>query len=241
MLHSTASKYADDTRVTAKISNLDDAKSFQIELNNTIYPWGPDNNMTLNGDKFEHLHVGNNLQQIKTSYTDPSGIVIKEKDHIKDLGVTISNDLSWTKHSNEVVSKARAMSGWVLRTFSTREKDPMITMWNSQIRPILDYCSPLWSPNPNNFGTIDLLEGTQRAFTRNIKGMDGLNYAQRLKALNMYSAQRRHERYKIIYLYKIKNGLVPNISETQKITFQPNKRLALHARYQHFPCIVIRQ
>ena len=235
LLHSTASKYADDTRVTAKISNLDDANSFQIELNNTIYPWGPDNNMTLNGDKFEHLHVGNNLQQIKASYTDPSGIVIKEKDHIKDLGVTISNDLSWTKHSNEVVSKARAMSGWVLRTFSTREKDPMITMWNSQIRPILDYCSPLWSPNPNNFGTIDLLEGTQRAFTRNIKGMDGLNYAQRLKALNMYSAQRRHERYKIIYLYKIKNGLVPNISESQKITFQPNKRLGSTCKVPTFP------
>ena len=151
------------------------------------------------------------------------------------MGVTISNDLNWTKQIAEVVSKARAMSGWVLRTFSTRDRDPMITMWNSQIRSILDYCSPLWSPNPNNFGNIDLLEGTQRAFTRCIKGMEGLDYAQRLKTLNMYSVQRRHERYKIIYLYKIKSCLVPNISETHGLQFHPNKRLGTTCWIPTFP------
>ena len=145
LTRSVASKYADDTRVTAKISDPDDAENFQTELDNKIYPWGPANNMSLNGDKFEHLHVGKNLHQLKSTYTDPAGDVIKEKEHIKDLGVTISNDLTWSKHIKEVVSKARVMTGWVLRTFSTREMDPMITMWNSQVRSILDYCSPLWS------------------------------------------------------------------------------------------------
>ncbi|CAL4078644.1 unnamed protein product, partial [Meganyctiphanes norvegica] len=53
LLYSSASKYADDTRVTAKISNPDDAKRFQTELNDVIYPWGPSNNMSLNGSKFE--------------------------------------------------------------------------------------------------------------------------------------------------------------------------------------------
>ena len=235
LLCSTASKYADDTRVTANITNSNDEENFQKELDNKIYQWGPKNNMTLNGDKFEHLHVGNNLQHIKTSYKDPSGKVIEEKDHIKDLGVTISNDLSWNKHITEVVSKARMMSGWVLRTFSTRENIPMKTMWNSQVRPILDYCSPLWSPSPNNFGNIDLLESTQRAFTRCISGMEGLDYAQRLKALNMNSVQRRHERYKIIYLYKIKSDLVPNISESHSLQFYPNKRFGSTCKIPTFP------
>ena len=58
---------------------------------------------------------------------------------------------------------------------------PMITTWNQLIRPCLYYCSSLWSPRPSNFYKIDLLEETQRSFTRQIDGMDGLDYAERLK------------------------------------------------------------
>ena len=117
------------------------------------------------------------------------------------------------------------MSSWAQRTFLTRERDPMITIWNMQVRPKFDYCSPLWSPCPNNYKDIDLLEETQRSFTRKIKGMDGLNYAQRLKKLHIKSVQRRHERYKIIYLYKIKENLVPNISDTYGLKFPHRGRL----------------
>ena len=235
LVHSVASKYADDTRVTANITNSEEAEQFQAELNNKIYPWGPANKMSLNGDKFEHLHVGNNLHQTKAAYTDPSGKTIEEKDHIKDLGVILSNDLTWTKHIEVVVSRARIMSGWAQRTFSTREQDPMITIWNTQVRPILDYCSPLWSPSPNNYGNIDLLEGTQRSYTRSINGMEGLNYAQRLKELNMYSIQRRHERYKIIYVYKIKENLVPNISDTHGLQFFSSRRHGCMCRMPSYP------
>ena len=235
LIHSVASKYADDTRVTAKISNPEEAECFQAELNDKIYPWGPVNNMCLNGDKFEHLHVGNNLHHVKSLYTDPSGNTIVEKEHIKDLGVTLSNNLTWAKHIEEVVSKARVMSGWALRTFSTRKQDPMITIWNIQVRPILDYCSPLWSPSPNNYKYIDLIEGTQRSYTSCINGMEGLDYAQRLKVLKMYSAQRRHERYKIIYIYKIKENLVPNISDTHGLQFFSSRRHGCICRMPSYP------
>ncbi|CAL4123159.1 unnamed protein product [Meganyctiphanes norvegica] len=58
LLHSVASKYADDTRVTAKISSQEEAQCFQKELDEKIYAWGPANNMKLKWEKFEHLHVG---------------------------------------------------------------------------------------------------------------------------------------------------------------------------------------
>ena len=219
LIHSIASKYADDTRVTANISNQEEAAQFQEELDNKIYPWGPTNNMCLNGDKFEHLHVGNNLHQVKAS-----GNTIEKKQHVKDLGVTVSNDLTWTKQVEEVDAKARVMSGWALRVFSTRDQSAMITIWNAKIRPIFDYCSPLWAPCPNNYKDIELLEETQRSFTRCINGMEGLDYAQRLKTLKLYSTQRRHERYKLIYIYKIKEKLVPNISSTYGLQFFNSKR-----------------
>ena len=116
------------------------------------------------------------------------------------------------------------MLGWALRTIQTKEAEPMITIWNSLIRPHLDYCSPLWSPGPTNLKEIDLLESTQRVFTRSIKGMKGKDYTQRLSKLPISSIQRRHERYKILYAYKVKEGLVPNISKTHGLKFTNSGR-----------------
>ena len=117
------------------------------------------------------------------------------------------------------------MLSWALRTFQTREAEPMITIWNSLVRPHLDYCSPLWSLRPSNLKDIDLLEETQRVFTRNINRMEDMDYAQCLSKLHMFSIQRRHERYKILYAYKIKEGLVPNISKTHGLEFTNHIRL----------------
>lgn len=234
LIYSSVSKYADDTKNKTKVASLTDIENFQQELNEIIYPWAPINNMTLNGDKFNHHRIGKNLGLNDHIYTDPTGKPIAEKDHIKDLGVYVSSDLTWSKQVDQVVSSARAMSGWALRTFKTRERFPMITVWNTLIRPNLDYCSPLWSPRPSNFKEIDLLEETLRSFTRNINGMDGLDYAQRLKKLNMNSVQRRHERYKIIYTYKVKEGLVPNISDSHGLKFEYG-RLGCHCEVPRYP------
>jgi len=82
------------------------------------------------------------------------------------------------------------------------------------------YCPPLWSLSPSNFREIDILEEAYRFFTRKIKGVDGLDYGQRLKKLKRSSIQIRHERFKVLYLYKIKEGLVPNISRTNRPAFK---------------------
>ena len=131
LLRSITSKYADDTKNTAKVVNTDDAKNFQHELDEMVSPWAPRNNMCLNGEKFEHNRIGDNLEVEIYSNKDPNGNVIIENEYIKDLGVYISSDLTWTRQINEVVSAARSMSGWALRSFSTREEDHMITIWNS--------------------------------------------------------------------------------------------------------------
>ena len=40
----------------------------------------------------------------------------------------------------------------------------------------------------------------------------------------MYSIQRRNERFKIIYIYKIKENLVPNISSKYGLYFKLDGR-----------------
>merc|ERR1712236_107136 len=79
--------------------------------------------------------------------------------------------------------------------------------------------------------------GTQRSFTRQIKGLEGLDYAERLKKLKkpMYSIQRRYERFKIIYVYKIKEKLVPNISYRNGLTFSMHIRHGCRCIMPTFP------
>ena len=208
--NSFASMFADDTRVSASISCEADAQSFQKELSEVIYPWAPQNKAQFNGNKFEHIHFGKSPVPVRPYY-DPSNNAIIEKSVIKDLGVWVTNDLTWNFQIDMVISDSRKQIAWILRTFTSRDPNTMRSLWISLIRPILDYCSPLWSPMPTNYGNIDRLEGVLRTFTKHIEGLQTLSYTERLKALNLQSIQRRHERFKIIYMFKIKEGLVPNL------------------------------
>ena len=59
---------------------------------------------------------------------------------------------------------------------------------------------------------IDKLEKIQRSFTKHITGLQSLEYSERLVSLKLYSLQRKRERYCIIYVRKIIEGLVLNFS-----------------------------
>ena len=87
----------------------------------------------------------------------------------------------------------------------------MLTLWKSLVLPIFDYCSQLY--NPFKVGEIQQLEMVQRSFIRKINGMHGLTYWEQLQRLKLFSLERRRERYRIIYIWKILERIVPNFTE----------------------------
>ena len=88
------------------------------------------------------------------------------------------------------------MSGWILRTFTTRDSITMMTLFKSLVLSRLDYGSQLWSPHLVKH--IDQLEKIQRSLTKHITGMHDLKYSEQLVSIKLYSLQRRRERYRII-------------------------------------------
>ena len=77
----------------------------------------------------------------------------------------------------------------------------MITLFVTHIRPIVDYCSTLW--NVGYAGDLSLLESVQRRWTKNIDGMQGLSYGERLKSLNVFSIKGRLLRSDLVIYWKI--------------------------------------
>ena len=121
----------------------------------------------------------------------------------------MSNTATFSEHINKICEKARDMCSWILRTFRPRSPQLMITLWKSLVQPILDYCSQLWCPTTP--GQIKQIEEIQKNFTRKIKTDHNLDYWGRLKTHRIYSQERRRERYRILYLWKMLEQLVPAI------------------------------
>ena len=222
LLHSFLSSFADDTRVSKDINGLVDTFKLQRDLN-AIYAWASINNMKFNADKFELIRYGKDedLKEI-SKYLSSDGKLIKGKSDVKDLGVIMSDDCTFKQHIEKVVNKSCDTSSWILRTFTLRSRELMLTLWKSLVIPHLDYCSQLWSPHLRS--EIQKLEMTQRSFIRKIEGMYGLSYWNQLKQLKLFSVERRRERYMIMYIWYIIEGLVPNIDSKRKVRSKTHVR-----------------
>ena len=208
--------FADDTRVWQSINATLTFQHLQVVLDQ-IYNWADENNMMFNGDKFEMLSFGKTTREYH--YETPQGKQIESKESVRDLGIIFEPNGKFDKHITSIVAKGNRMVGWIMRTFRTRSKDIMLTLLKSLVVPQVEYGSVIWMPVSQN--AINLIESVQRRFTKMIRCFqtydDNLemyitttNYHDRLKELNIYSLQRRRERYAILYVYKIIIQHVPN-------------------------------
>ena len=195
-----ASSFADDTRVLRGVSSGKDCSDLQADLG-LIYSWASQVNMSFNSDKFECLRYWADPDKAPPAqYLAPDGQPIKVKEDLRDLGVQISSNLSFSIHIQNTVTAASRLVGWALRTFSGRGRMVMITILKSLVQPKLDYCSQLWSPSDQT--SINKIEAVQRHLIERIRDtrLNDLTYWEKLKELRLYSQERRRERYQVILI-----------------------------------------
>ena len=84
---------------------------------------------------------------------------------------------------------------------------------------------------PLTAGNLVKIENLQRNYLRRISSMREFNYWERLKQCQMLSQQRRLERYKILYVWKILERKVPNCG----LEMQNNLRLG-HSSNKEMLC-----
>ena len=121
-----------------------------------------------------------------------------------DLGVLVDEDLKFHIHIASVTHKAAGLAQNLVKSTVCRSPDFMMSLFNSHIRPIIDYASCVW--NTGYMGDLRLLESVQRRWTKRVTGMSNLDYPTRLRALRQFSVTGRLLRSDIIQCWKIFHG-----------------------------------
>ena len=117
--------------------------------------------LKFNPDKCEIMRITHKQDKSKERYTlDPNGEILKSVRNIKDLGIKISYDLSWSNHIHEVVNKGNKVLGVIKRVLWSNSVSEFSLLFKSLVRPILDYAAPMWCPFL--LKDIVLLEKVQR-------------------------------------------------------------------------------
>ena len=229
--------FADDTKLIQIIRSLLDQMELQKDLGN-VSEWAKNNNMLLHEKKFQLMNYSLSQSRLLRElpfapetlcYVTSGGTVVEPEPHIKDLGVWLSADGTWTYHIGDIVRRASIMSGWIFSAFKCRSREVLLTLYKALVRPLLEYCCLVWSPT--KVSEIKAVENVQRAFTRKIYGMRELDYWEWLKSLKLMSLQRRRQRYELIHVWKIYNKLVPNCVGMEFHT----GRLGIQAKTQKYP------
>lgn len=131
--HSEATSFADDTRIKKQIACVEDANHLQEDLTR-ILTWATNNNMALNGDKFELLRYGTQNEDIAAFSYQSDGHSLHSQEHARDLGIYMSEDATFTHHYAKITETARRMCGWIFKSLqlqTTRMHDH--TMENSSV------------------------------------------------------------------------------------------------------------
>ena len=114
-------------------------------------------------------------------------------------------------HIRRVVSTAKQRIFLLFRTFLTKDRLALLKGYKSYVLPLLDYCSPVWSPS--TVEDTELIESVQRLFTRKIHGMLNVPYPDRLSILGIKTLEARRLTNDLVLCFKIIHGFIKGSPE----------------------------
>ena len=137
--------FADDAIVYRTISTPLDSQTLQEDLNK-LSNWEKLWLMEFNAKKCEILTVTKKASPLVTDYI-LHGQVLQNVTSSKYLGVTITRDLRWNTHIDNISAKANKTLGFVKRNVRTRQTAIKTKAYQALVRPTLEYCTCVWDPH----------------------------------------------------------------------------------------------
>ena len=200
--------FADDSKIYCRVPRESNGKPelegahelLQKDLHE-LHKWASKWKMSFNVNKCKIMHLG--YSNAKHEY-ELDGTTLDETTEEKDLGVLIDNELKFSKHIKSKVAQANRLIGLIKISFETLDDDMFKNLYNTLIRPLLEYCVQVWSPHMQK--DIELLENVQRRATKLVWRLRNMEYDERLKELKLTRLEDRRIRGDMILTYRLING-----------------------------------
>ena len=163
--------------------------------------------MSFNPSKCQVLHVTRLKTPIPSKYS-LHNTELESVSAAKYLGVTISDDLNWGTHIDNITKKANQTLGFLKRNIKVHNQDLKSTAYKTLIRPQLEYASTVWSPHTAT--DIYKLESVQRRAaqwaTRDYRQTSSITTM--LGNLNLGTLDQRPIDSRLIMMYEVTYDLV---------------------------------
>ena len=192
--------FADDAKIYKEIRTPADVEALTRDMKR-IQEWSEKWLLSFNEDKCATMHIG--LHNQKQDYI-LNNKAIKKSDCEKDLGVLVSNDLKPAKHVAAVALKANRVVGIIKKNFEFLDKETIVSLHLTLVRPILEYAVQSWCPFLVK--DVEELEKVQHRITKLVPGLENLSYEERCKELGLPTLKERRLRGDLIEVYKILHG-----------------------------------
>ena len=136
--------FADDCLIYRNIKNKEDQITLQEDLN-LLENWGNTWGMRFDAAKCNIMRVSWTRDPKLFNYS-LTGQVLKEVMDTKYLGVTLSNDVEWSKHIATMTNKANSKLSFLRRNLKGCPEKLKQTAYFSLIRSFMEYGATVWDP-----------------------------------------------------------------------------------------------
>ena len=226
--HSQLLAFADDTKCFKHINNHSEQGDLQDDID-TISNWSNGSLLNFNLSKSAHISFKSKI----TTYYNISNTSISRANVHKDLGLLLSEDLSWTNHYSFIAARAYKVLGLIRRTLnSSHHPSTMVKLYVSLVRSQLLYCTQLW--RPHLIKDIQIIERIQRRSTKHILNDYTSSYRTRLLKLKLLPLMYLFELQDILFAVKSFKSPTSQFSITNYIAFNStNTRSGSYNKLAH--------